>query len=99
MIAGAAALFSSPSEATAASFAHLETCLAHRFRKAERKPAAGKGSRGLRLTPPKPYGPMMARTFNWPIFRSEEHTSELQSLMRTSSAVFCLQQKQDYIKH
>src|SRR3546814_8632742 len=25
--------------------------------------------------------------------RSEEHTSELQSLMRTSSAVFCLQQK------
>src|SRR3546814_9688306 len=68
MIAGAAALFSSPSEATAASFAHLETCLAHRFRKAERKPAAGKGSRGLRLTPPKPYGPLMARTLNWPIF-------------------------------
>src|SRR3546814_4117474 len=26
-------------------------------------------------------------------FRSEEHTSELQSLMRTSSAVFCLQKK------
>src|SRR3546814_2582111 len=25
--------------------------------------------------------------------RSEEHTSELQSLMRTSSAVFCLQNK------
>src|SRR3546814_2662597 len=25
--------------------------------------------------------------------RSEEHTSELQSLMRTSSAVFCLKQK------
>src|SRR3546814_4432191 len=25
--------------------------------------------------------------------RSEEHTSELQSLMRTSSAVFCLQKK------
>src|SRR3546814_3827747 len=25
--------------------------------------------------------------------RSEEHTSELQSLMRTSYAVFCLQQK------
>src|SRR3546814_5327074 len=26
--------------------------------------------------------------------RSEEHTSELQSLMRTSYAVFCLQKKQ-----
>src|SRR3546814_3235081 len=31
--------------------------------------------------------------------RSEEHTSELQSLMRTSYAVFCLQKKKnDYIK-
>src|SRR3546814_9873555 len=28
-----------------------------------------------------------------PIPRSEEHTSELQSLMRISSAVFCLKQK------
>src|SRR3546814_1977199 len=28
------------------------------------------------------------------IFRSEEHTSELQSLMRISSAVFCLKKKQ-----
>src|SRR3546814_9201796 len=27
------------------------------------------------------------------IFRSEEHTSELQSLMRISYAVFCLKQK------
>src|SRR3546814_4821740 len=26
----------------------------------------------------------------WPICRSEEHTSELQSLMRSSYAVFCL---------
>src|SRR3546814_4112915 len=33
--------------------------------------------------------------------RSEEHTSELQSLMRSSSAVFCLKQKnkQDNTKH
>src|SRR3546814_10747097 len=32
---------------------------------------------------------------NWPRTRgrSEEHTSELQSLMRTSYAVFCLQKK------
>src|SRR3546814_8536353 len=29
--------------------------------------------------------------------RSEEHTSELQSLMRKSSAVFCLQKKQSNI--
>src|SRR3546814_9767915 len=28
-----------------------------------------------------------------PIFRSEEHTSELQSLMRTSYAVFCLKKQ------
>src|SRR3546814_5743880 len=28
-----------------------------------------------------------------PFVRSEEHTSELQSLMRTSYAVFCLQKK------
>src|SRR3546814_6983155 len=28
-----------------------------------------------------------------PIYRSEEHTSELQSLMRISYAVFCLKQK------
>src|SRR3546814_289657 len=28
-----------------------------------------------------------------PAFRSEEHTSELQSLMRTSYAVFCLKKK------
>src|SRR3546814_8709522 len=31
--------------------------------------------------------------------RSEEHTSELQSLMRTSYAVFCLQNKNNTQKH
>src|SRR3546814_6608660 len=30
--------------------------------------------------------------------RSEEHTSELQSLMRSSYAVFCLKKKNDYIR-
>src|SRR3546814_4463498 len=30
--------------------------------------------------------------------RSEEHTSELQSLMRSSYAVFCLKKKKTYIK-
>src|SRR3546814_7101309 len=32
----------------------------------------------------------LAKTFFTPRFRSEEHTSELQSLMRISYAVFCL---------
>src|SRR3546814_4346379 len=33
------------------------------------------------------------------IFRSEEHTSELQSLMRISYAVFCLKNKNTYNSH
>src|SRR3546814_2869472 len=38
---------------------------------------------------------------NSPNIRSEEHTSELQSLMRISYAVFCLKKKRilNYIKH
>src|SRR3546814_10871397 len=31
--------------------------------------------------------------------RSEEHTSELQSLMRISYAVFCMKKKKDYTIH
>src|SRR3546814_2268113 len=31
--------------------------------------------------------------------RSEEHTSELQSLMRISSAVFCLKKKHKHMQH
>src|SRR3546814_1468058 len=33
------------------------------------------------------------------LVRSEEHTSELQSLMRTSYAVFCLKKKKNHTKH
>src|SRR3546814_8839891 len=33
-----------------------------------------------------------------PVFRSEEHTSELQSLMRISYAVFCLKKKNNKIR-
>src|SRR3546814_1812578 len=33
------------------------------------------------------------------VFRSEEHTSELQSLMRISYAVFCLNKKKIYNKY
>src|SRR3546814_5142685 len=34
-----------------------------------------------------------------PAHRSEEHTSELQSLMRISYAVFCLQKKRNHAHH
>src|SRR3546814_7890706 len=44
--------------------------------------------------------PLLSRKIPWPglwlsprNFRSEEHTSELQSLMRISYAVFCLKKK------
>src|SRR3546814_3159512 len=46
----------------------------------------GKGGRHFRATFFRSDG--LART----IARSEQHTSELQSLMRSSSAVFCLKQ-------
>src|SRR3546814_3344657 len=36
---------------------------------------------------------------NWPLARSEEHTSELQSLMRISYAVFCLKKKNTKKRH
>src|SRR3546814_6284852 len=36
-------------------------------------------------------------TSNWLRTRSEEHTSELQSLMRISYAVFCLKKKKKHI--
>src|SRR3546814_3743618 len=35
----------------------------------------------------------------WPAVRSEEHTSELQSLMRISYAVFCLKKKKHIYTH
>src|SRR3546814_9869731 len=52
------------------------------------------GSRGSRSDK----GPRSARLRGddddlYPIVRSEEHTPELQSLMRTSYAVFCLKKK------
>src|SRR3546814_6451083 len=37
-------------------------------------------------------------TVNRPLRRSEEHTSELQSLMRSSYAVFCLKKKTAYTR-
>src|SRR3546814_9661113 len=41
--------------------------------------------------PPDPCAPVRPRLYHWR--RSEEHTSELQSLMRISYAVFCLKKK------
>src|SRR3546814_16490135 len=40
-----------------------------------------------------PQGPRLPRGSRGPCGRSEEHTSELQSLMRISYAVFCLKKK------
>src|SRR3546814_6839154 len=47
------------------------------------------GSATPPLRPARPARPELKR----PTERSEEHTSELQSLMRISSAVFCLKNK------
>src|SRR3546814_6753194 len=53
---------------------------------------------GLQVEPCCPGMVLPIRSQGAPIgdglFRSEEHTSELQSLMRTSYAVFCLTKKQ-----
>src|SRR3546814_8072294 len=46
----------------------------------------------IRLTPTLPSPELRARALP---FRSEEHTSELQSLMRISYDVFCLKKKKD----
>src|SRR3546814_5788903 len=44
-----------------------------------------------------PDAPTIARRYvNFLTIRSEEHTSELQSLMRISYAVFCLKKKKKY---
>src|SRR3546814_6461098 len=42
-----------------------------------------------------PVAAFIARQARWKTFRSEEHTSELQSLMRISYAVFCLKKKKN----
>src|SRR3546814_8663688 len=41
------------------------------------------------------FQPVIAAKGNQPADRSEEHTSELQSLMRISYAVFCLKKKKN----
>src|SRR3546814_8218293 len=46
------------------------------------------------LRPGKEPDHCVRQCVSWP-YRSEEHTSELQSLMRISYAVFCLKKKQN----
>src|SRR3546814_4241697 len=55
----------------------------HKARRRRRTDGAGRAARGRRHRTGSPGGEG----------RSEEHTSELQSLMRTSYAVFCLKKK------
>src|SRR3546814_6054014 len=75
---------------------HCQTIRQHRrLREAGSRPASADPSPGI---PPPP-----ATEYTWPRnrarnqrrspARSEEHTSELQSLMRISYAVFCLKKK------
>src|SRR3546814_16036497 len=47
----------------------------------------------MRSVPPEPAACGSAQSTSWKRLRSEEHTSELQSLMRISYAVFCLKKK------
>src|SRR3546814_6847615 len=56
------------------------------------------GFLGLGIQPPTPeWGVMISEGRNF-IFRLEEHTSELQSLIRISYAVFCLKKKKQHEK-
>src|SRR3546814_9894930 len=65
----------------------------HAYRR--RNSARPAGEAGSHDAPARrPANPPEDRTFeDIPVDRSEEHTSELQSLMRISSAVFCLKKK------
>src|SRR3546814_2906382 len=63
------------------------------------RPIVDCGSAGFcRHLRPAFHGPWIGRPRDsgLPDRRSEEHTSELQSLMRNSYAVFCLKKKTDY---
>src|SRR3546814_9628389 len=65
----------------------------------------GRGVAGRRTDPRLAHGactrqaPEYRRHLLLSLRRSEEHTSELQSLMRISYAVFCLKKKNNETKH
>src|SRR3546814_9333222 len=62
-----------------------------------RRGIGGRSSCGSRQGSPGAAG--RAVSFPEPQTRSEEHTSELQSLMRISYAVFCLKKKKNHTQH
>src|SRR3546814_7423955 len=68
-------------------------------RASHRRRAARTGARGGAAARPRAAAGEGARRVQVVHLRSEEHTSELQSLMRISYAVFCLKKKNNNIKH
>src|SRR3546814_8885861 len=68
------------------------------FRSHRPRPAGRTGRRGCRGRAAAPSGRTARGAPRPGAPRSEEHTSELQSLMRISYAVFCLKKKQKNIK-
>src|SRR3546814_5485268 len=66
--------------------------ISHQIRKLEAALKVTLLERGARRVKLTPHGAALLPT------RSEEHTSELQSLMRISYAVFCLKKKNDHNK-
>src|SRR3546814_5438145 len=61
--------------------------------------SASIGSGSVNLTPPCERSHRSTLITRLPTLRSEEHTSELQSLMRISYAVFCLKKKTKTNQH
>src|SRR3546814_7526060 len=72
---------------SAAACAAFSTATAYRLERDAQLPSQKKEPRGRRRPDP------LADIFDSEVVRSEEHTSELQSLMRISYAVFCLKKK------
>src|SRR3546814_7147337 len=64
----------------------------HRRSRRGRRPGTGSTGRAATGVKPEP-GTFNASGPSHPAMRSEEHTSELQSLMRISYAVFCWKNK------
>src|SRR3546814_5235128 len=60
--------------------------------------AAGRSSSSIGVTQLRPSRRPSSERPRLPTERSEEHTSELQSLMRISYAVFCLKKKKKHYK-